>query len=296
MSVSGPAAAATAAGHARKVRRSPATRAPRRVSGPARTPKGRGRGSATAATAVRPPARAFAGGAVALPAPRRHVDRGLARRLGALVEHPWLDRLLTGRLWIAIVAVGLIGLVFMQVSLLKLNAGMGQDVERAEALGRQNAVLRADVSKQEAPDRIQQLALGAGMVLPAADQVTFLGRDGKRMSGAEKPAVGQASTATLPVTAAQTPAASTAAPASTAQTPTPTQAASAPTASTPAPTAATPAPTASTPTPTASTPIPTAAAPTQAAAPAATTPPSATPTQSAPTPTGTGTGGAVAGG
>ncbi|MFN8205504.1 MAG: hypothetical protein U0S48_23350 [Solirubrobacteraceae bacterium] len=261
------------------------------MSGPARTPKGRGRGSATAATAARPPARAFAGGAVALPAPRRHVDRGLARRLGALVEHPWLDRLLTGRLWIAIVAVGLIGLVFMQVSLLKLNAGMGQDVERAEALGRQNAVLRADVSKQEAPDRIQQLALGAGMVLPAADQVTFLGRDGKRMSGAEKPAVGQASTATLPVTAAQAPAASTAAPASTVQTPTSTQAA-------PAPTAATPTPTTSTPAPTTATPTPTAAAPTQATAPAATTPPSATPTQSASTPTdtGTGTGGAVAGG
>src|SRR4029079_13310446 len=107
---------------------------------------------------------------------------------------------------------------------LKLNAGMGKDVERGEVLGRENAVLRADVSKLEAPDRIQQLALGAGMVLPAADQVTFLGKNGKRMSGAEVPAVAQASTATLPVTPeqaaqAQTPAAPAAtAPAATATT------------------------------------------------------------------------------
>src|SRR5690606_11787641 len=120
------------------------------------------------------------------------------------VEHPLLDRILTGRVWIAIIAVGLIGLVFMQVSLLKLNAGMGAAVERSEVLAEQISVLNADVSTLESPERIQQLATGAGMVLPAGDTVTFLGADGKRMSGAaEVPAVAQASTATLPVTAEQ---------------------------------------------------------------------------------------------
>jgi hypothetical protein len=283
--------AATAAGHARKVRRATG---PRRVSGPARTPKGRGH--ATKTTAKRPPFAGLAafgprrisgGGAVALPAPRgrtRTADRGLARRLGALVEHPWLDKLLSGRLWIAIIAVGLIGLVFMQVSLLKLNAGMGEAVERGEVLSRQNAVLRADVSKLEAPDRIQQLALAAQMVLPAADQVTFLGENGKRMSGAEKPAEGEASTAILPVTPqqqavqAQTPAPTT--------TVTPPATTSTPTATTaPPPTAQTPA---ATQTPTA-TPAATPTATPTAATPA---PPAAAPATSTPT----ATGGAVAGG
>lgn len=286
---------ATAAGHARKVRRTAGTRAPRRVSGPARAPKGRARTAPLHGFVSR-------GGAVALPAPRgrtRATDQGLARRLGALVEHPWLDKLLSGRLWIAIVAIGLIGLVFMQVSLLKLNAGMGQAVERGEVLSRENAVLRADVSKLEAPDRIQQLAHAAGMVLPVADQVTFLGENGKRMSGAEKPAEGQASTATLPVTPqqqatqAQAPATTAPVPATATSTPAAT-AAPPPTTQTQAQTAAPAAASTQTATPAA---VPTqtatpAAAPTQTAAPAQAAQPAATPTSSTPT----ATGGAVAGG
>ena len=110
----GSPATAAGSGHARKVRGTTATRGPRRVSGPARTPTGRGRtATATRTTAKRPPTgvlaglgafapRRISGGAVALPTPGRTRrgaggDRGLARRLGGLVEHPWLDRLLTGR-------------------------------------------------------------------------------------------------------------------------------------------------------------------------------------------------------
>ncbi len=95
----------------------------------------------------------------------------------------------------------LIGLVFMQVSLLKLNAGMGADVEKAAALERGNAMLQADVSKLESNDRIQQLAIRAGMVLPTSDNVRYLGAGGKRVGGADAtaaPSQGEASTALLP--------------------------------------------------------------------------------------------------
>lgn len=247
-----------AAGHARALRRTTSSpRGPRRVSGPARTPKGREAGATAAArqaasaaprgAAPRPAAKASrataaaprtarrtaaqraraprgglvaalaprrvsgpVGGAVALPRPgvarRRPAARreGLApaalRRLGALPESPWLDRLLKGRLWIGIIAVGLIGLVFMQVSLLKINAGMGRAVERSAVLERENASLSADVARLDANDRIQRWALDHGMSLPAAGGVRYLGAHGRRVGGdaPQIPAEATATTATLP--------------------------------------------------------------------------------------------------
>jgi hypothetical protein len=222
-----PPATATAAGHARALKRgagSRGPRGPRRVSGPARTPQGRESAAPAASAQQLSFEQVRLGGSVALPAPGVRPRprprtapgpapyQGVARRLGALVESSWLDRLLRGRVWIAIVGVGLIGLVFMQVSLLKLNSGMGRDVERAALLERQNAAARADVSKLENIDRLQQLAQGAGMVLPNASQVTFLGRDGRKVSAAaEVPSEAEATVSALPQVAGTTGAAGTAA-------------------------------------------------------------------------------------
>jgi hypothetical protein len=160
---------ASAAAHARtRSRRAPASRIPRRVSGP-----------------VRPRAVTTAGGAVALPRPFGAPPpwrRGL-RRLATLPDHRLLDRLLNGSAWIVIVGTALIGIVFMQVSLLKLNAGIGNAVERAATLDRQNSELRAAVSELGSNDRIQAEAQRLGLVVPPAGSVTFLGRDGKRVGG-----------------------------------------------------------------------------------------------------------------
>jgi len=153
-----PPAAAPSTAHAR-VRRSPAPRGPRRVSGPARprsAPARRG------APRVR-------GGAVALPLPLR-----VARRAARLGDARVLDRLVRGRAWIAIVAVGLMGIVFMQVSMLKLNAGIGRAVTSAETLERQNAELRAHNAELEGGERLQGVATELGMVMPAAGDVRFL--------------------------------------------------------------------------------------------------------------------------
>ena len=162
-----PASAAATRRHG--ARRATTPRVPRRVSGPAR------------------PRAVAHGGAVALPRPRPVATppfgRRALRRAAALADHPWLDRLLTGRAWIALLAFALIGIVFMQVSLLKLNAGIGRSVERAELLDRQNADLRAAVSRLGSDDRLQEEAAALGLVAPPAGSVTFLGKNGKREGG-----------------------------------------------------------------------------------------------------------------
>jgi hypothetical protein len=175
--VTPPAATSTArrAQSPRRARRAQATRAvatrvapriPRRVSGPAR-----GR------SAVR-----------ARPRPRRAAPQPLRLRLVAfaatLPDRGIVDRLVRGRAWIAVVGTLLIGLVAMQVSLLKLNAGIGSDVERAAALERTNGELRAQVSQLESGERIQENAAGLGMIMPPAGQISYLRAGGPAAAGA----------------------------------------------------------------------------------------------------------------
>ena len=132
-----------AAAAAPRTRTRRTTAPPRRVSGPAR-----GKTRATTVTAP-PPLALRIGGAV----------HGLA-------EHRFLDRILHGRAWIGILAVGLIGIVFMQVSMLQMNAGIGAAVEKAGTLERQNSALRADISALAAGERIAIEAAALGLVLP----------------------------------------------------------------------------------------------------------------------------------
>ena len=157
--------AATAA--ARRARRRPsartvAPRIPRRVSGPLR-----------ARTAPR--ARA----SVALPLGVR-----LAAFASTLPDRGIVDRMVRGRAWIAVVGTLLIGLVAMQVSLLKLNAGIGTDVERAAGLERTNGELRAQVSELESGARIQEQVGGLGMVMPPAGQISYLTAGGQGTAAA----------------------------------------------------------------------------------------------------------------
>jgi hypothetical protein len=160
-----PPAAATAAG------RTATPRAPRRVSGPV--------------TRTRPAA-----------TPRGHaapppLGLRVAERARILSDAPLLDRLIHGRGWIGIVAVALLGIVFMQVSLLKLNAGIGADVKAAQALERSNSELRAQVARLQSGGRIHEVAGGLGLVMPDADGFRYVtaGRagDAKRAARAIRP-------------------------------------------------------------------------------------------------------------
>jgi hypothetical protein len=85
-----------------------------------------------------------------------------------------MDRLVRSRAWVVIVGFGLIGIVAMQVSLLKLNSGIGRAVETAATLERTNATLRAQVSRLSSGDRIQALAGSRGFLMPEPSDVTFL--------------------------------------------------------------------------------------------------------------------------
>lgn len=131
------------------VRRAPA----RRVSGPLRGATA-GAGSAAASVALPLGARALQG-------------------IAALPDRAIVERMVRGRAWIAVVGTLLIGLVFMQVTLLGMNAGIGTAVERSAALDRANGELRANVSRLSAGERVQAIAADDGMVMPSAGQVQY---------------------------------------------------------------------------------------------------------------------------
>jgi cell division protein FtsL len=139
-------AAPTAAPRRAPLRRPIAPRVPRRVSGPGRAKRARRRSLAARALAV----------VVALP------------------DHRLVDRLVRGRVWIPLIGFLLIGIVAMQVSMLKLNAGIGAAVEKSSTLERTNGELRAELATLDSGERIQRAAEKLGMVMPAPDQVRYL--------------------------------------------------------------------------------------------------------------------------
>jgi cell division protein FtsL len=138
-----PATAAVAGGHASERARS-AIRPPRRVSGPARRPR-------------------------AAPAPRRPLARAgspllqLLTVAERLASHRLVDRLIRGRTWLVLVTSALIGVVTLQLALLKLNGGVGRTLLTQAQLQRENASLSIENSELAAADRVQTRAAQMGM-------------------------------------------------------------------------------------------------------------------------------------
>ena len=157
------ATAAARAGTRARPQRSVAPRVPRRVSGPAPV-RARPQHSRPERTRTRSARRAPAQGVAA------HVVRGLR----ALPDLGVLDRLIRGRFWIGLVAVALMGIVAMQVAVLKLNTGIGRAIEHVSSLQRDNSALQADVSQLSSGDRIEAEGYRMGMVMAPAGDVRFL--------------------------------------------------------------------------------------------------------------------------
>ena len=137
-------------------------RPPRRVSGPSP-----GRRTTPAAPQRR------------LPRPLLAVARGLAR----VSRHPLTDRVISGRWSIALIAFALIGIVTLQLGLLKLNVGVGRSLERAQTLERENATLGIENAELASPERIRQLAVRLGMSPVALTQLRFLRADSRARCG-----------------------------------------------------------------------------------------------------------------
>jgi hypothetical protein len=144
------AAATAEQRHAARARTAPAPRLPRRISG-------------RVGTVSRPRG---------VPAPR--VGTGVFERIRALPDHRVIDRLLRGRVWICFVGVALMGIVAMQVSLLKLNSGISRAVETSATLERQNSGMEANIARLASGERIRAGADKRGMVTPAAGDVHYL--------------------------------------------------------------------------------------------------------------------------
>jgi cell division protein FtsL len=85
-----------------------------------------------------------------------------------------LDRLLRGPVYIALVGVLLAGIVFFNVDVLELNHGIARTDSRAAQLKRDNAALTLELAKLGSSERIQRLALAAGLVLPQPGDVRYL--------------------------------------------------------------------------------------------------------------------------
>jgi hypothetical protein len=153
---------AAAAAPAVRPRRAPSPRGPRRVSVPA--------GSARPAVAPRPTRSRSRNGT------REH---GLALGfVSSLAQHRLLDRLIRGRTWIGIVAFALIGIVALQLGLLKLNGGIGRALEREGLLQRQNASLSIENSELAAGERVEARAAKLGMTFVSAGALRFLSAGG----------------------------------------------------------------------------------------------------------------------
>jgi hypothetical protein len=145
---------------------------------------------------VRPASRAFreearAGGAGVIAAPARlpgraapaapaGLSRASGRAFGWVLAHPLLDRLLRGRLWIAVISFALIGIVAMQLWNLKLNSGIGRAIEHEALLQRENAALSIENSGLASGFKAEARAAGAGMVPIPPGDVTFLNSRGQR--------------------------------------------------------------------------------------------------------------------
>ena len=163
-----PAAAATPAVRPRSApRRAVRAPAPRRVSGPVKRKTASGAGAARARAQT--PAR---GGAIALPAPGG-LAANLLEALADISAQRLLDRLIRGRAWIGLLAFALIGIVAMQLWVVKLGVGIGRALEHEGLLQRENATLSIEDAQLSSGERVEQLAAARGMVVAAPGALRF---------------------------------------------------------------------------------------------------------------------------
>lgn len=85
-----------------------------------------------------------------------------------------LDSLLRGRAWIALVGVLLVGIVFFNVDLLRVNRQLAITGEKSTAVKRQNAQLELQLAHLSSTERLQTSAAKRGMTMPLPGQVHFI--------------------------------------------------------------------------------------------------------------------------
>lgn len=107
-----------------------------------------------------------------LPRPSRPSRQSIGRAGAA--SGGLLARLFIGRRLIGVLAAALIGLVFLQVSLLKLNTQISSDAAQSQILVRENAEKRSLLARLDGAQRVTGAAGNLGLVMPAPDAVCYL--------------------------------------------------------------------------------------------------------------------------
>lgn len=136
-------------------------------------------------------------------APRRQPTRRAAPRVHRLPSVGGLTSILTlrerlswrrlpmalapGRLWIGVIAFALIGIVTMQLALLRINTSIGADLERAAALQRENVALSIGISEADSGEAIERNGRADGMIAVAPGDLRFVAAGGRSaVAGAVK--------------------------------------------------------------------------------------------------------------
>jgi hypothetical protein len=172
------AAAGRAAAHPAPARRATSTN--RRASAARRSSSGARRSRIT------PP-----GGIAMIPV---HAVGGAAGAVGGIANSGLVVGMTRGRLWIAVLAGLLGGIVALNVWGLSLSASTSGTATKIDELERANTVLEAKIAKLTADDRVQAVASGLGLATPTPKGIRYLkARPADAQTAASRIASGQVS-------------------------------------------------------------------------------------------------------
>jgi hypothetical protein len=167
------------------------------------TPPGAAAARSRSAAAPSPLRQPIAPRRVSGPAPRPRVaPQALPRHSGGIarvLDAPFLDRLIRGRVWIALVAFALLGIVAMQVAILRLGASIARSATEIQHLAQANEAAETTIAQAEPGHNVASEAASLGMVYPPAGNIVYLSYRGDAAAAA-------AASITLPTAPLFTPA------------------------------------------------------------------------------------------
>ena len=99
---------------------------------------------------------------------------GVLGAIGSLASHSAIDRLIRGRIWIGVIAFALIGIVTLQLLVLRLNANIGRTLVREAQLQSANTALSIEDSELAGGERVEAKAGRLGMQLVPVGSLRFL--------------------------------------------------------------------------------------------------------------------------
>jgi hypothetical protein len=144
------------------------------AAAPARSPRTTPRGPTRPRRAAKPAAKPRRGSASRGITPPAGLIPAAVNRVGDIADSGLMQRLTRSRAWIGVLGLLLAGIVTLNVLSLSYTASAGQVAARSEALQRENALLRAKLTKDLAGPRIEAVAVANGLLVPAAKDISYL--------------------------------------------------------------------------------------------------------------------------